>query len=73
MPAAVPTTVLPVSAVLPATVRPWFATTAALAVMGPELAAKVVAALTVSVCQPAEDPMTVFPLSARNECAVMAA
>ena len=59
--AAVPTNVLPISAVLPVTVMPCVATTAALAVMGPEPAAKVVTALTVSVWPVDRLPTVTFP------------
>ena len=52
----------PEAAKAPATVIPAVATTAALAVMGEEEAAKVVTALTVSVSEdPDADPMTVLP------------
>ena len=49
LPLLLPSTVFPIRAVLPVTERPWLATTTALAVMGPALAAKVVFAFTVSV------------------------
>ena len=52
----------PEAAKAPATVIPAVATTAALAVMGEEEAAKVVTAITVSVSEaPDADPITVFP------------
>ena len=58
----------------PATLIPAVATTAALAVIGKEEAAKVVTALTISVSEaPAADPMTVLPSAVKVPVTVTAA
>lgn len=59
--------------VLPAAVNAALATTGALAVIGPDVDAKVVAALIVSVCPPAVLPSTAFPATVKALLASMAA
>lgn len=59
--------------VLPTAVNAALATTGALAVMGPAVVAKVVTALTVSVCPPDVLPSTVFPATVKALLATKAA
>ena len=59
--------------VLPTAVNAALATTGALAVMGPAVDAKVVTALTVSVCPPDVLPITLCPAQVKARLAAKAA